>query len=180
MEPPLNPRFEAARPDEEFAAFVAATQRRLLHVGWLLTRNDHRAEELVQDALVRTYVAWPRVRNEDAFAYARRALLNARTDSWRRLRREQLTDEVPDRVVASSFEHEVGERSALVQSLQRLTARERSVVVARYYLDMTEEAVAADLDITVGTVKSTASRALAKLRVAPTSVTATLSEGEPT
>jgi RNA polymerase sigma-70 factor (sigma-E family) len=166
--------------DAEFAEFVASAQRRLLHAGWLLTHDEHRAEELAQDALVRTYAAWHRVRKDDAFSYARRALLNASVDGWRRHRREQLTNEVPERLMPTSFEDGVADRGHLVDALQRLSVRERRVVVSRYYLDLSEEAVAAELGISVGTVKSTTSRALAKLRVhhtAPLTPSATPQRG---
>jgi RNA polymerase sigma-70 factor (sigma-E family) len=160
---------ERRQRDAEFAEFVASAQHRLLHAGWLLTHDEHRAEELAQDAMVRTYAAWHRVRKDDAFSYARRALLNASVDGWRRRRQEQLTDEVPEVRLTASFEDGVADRDHLVEALQRLTLRERRVVVSRYYLDLSEEAVATELGITVGTVKSTASRALAKLRVQPAS-----------
>jgi RNA polymerase sigma factor (sigma-70 family) len=76
---------------------------------------------------------------------------------------------VPEVRLTASFEDGVADRDHLVEALQRLTLRERRVVVSRYYLDLSEEAVATELGITVGTVKSTASRALAKLRVQPAS-----------
>ena len=151
--------------DAEFADFVVAAQHRLLRAAWLLTHDEHRAEELAQDALVRTYAAWHRVRTDDAFSYARRALLNASVDGWRRRRQEHLTDEVPEARLTTSFEEVIVDRDHLVEALQRLTLRERRVVVSRYYLDLSEDMVAAELEISVGTVKSTTSRALAKLRV---------------
>jgi RNA polymerase sigma-70 factor (sigma-E family) len=168
MKPTLRLTAERRQGDAEFADFVASAQRRLLHAGWLLTHDEHRAEELAQDALVRTYAAWHRVRRDDAFSYARRALLNANVDGWRRRRQEQLTDDVPELRLPTRFEDVVADRGHLVEALQRLTVRERRVVVSRYYLDLSEEAVAAELGISVGTVKSTTSRALAKLRVQPT------------
>lgn len=167
MKPTLRSTADRRQGDAEFVDFVASAQRRLLHVGWLLTHDEHRAEELVQDALVRTYAAWHRVRKDDAFSYTRRALMNASVDGWRRRRREQLTSDVPELQLPASFEDGVADRGHLVDALQRLTARERRVVVSRYYLDLSEDAVATELGISVGTVKSTTSRALAKLRVQP-------------
>jgi len=84
--------------DAEFATFIAADAAALLHTAWLLCGDAHRAEELTQQALVSTYLAWPRARDSDPLAYARRTLANARIDSWRRRRREVLTnpETVPD------------------------------------------------------------------------------------
>src|SRR6218665_3074163 len=94
----VSVRAAKASRDEEFAAFMAAHGDALLRTAWYLTGDQHRAEELAQQALVRTYAAWPRVRSGDPGAYARRVLVNQRVDTWRRRRREVLTapDELPD------------------------------------------------------------------------------------
>ena len=73
-----------AERDAAFTAFVESASPSLLRTAWLLTGDHHTAHDLVQAALVRTYVAWPRVRSESALAYARRILVNERTDRWRR------------------------------------------------------------------------------------------------
>jgi DNA-directed RNA polymerase specialized sigma24 family protein len=73
-----------ARGDEEFVEFAEASSAGLLHAAYLLTGNRHAAEDAALAALVRTYAAWPRVRRDDAFAYARRVLVNYVTDRWRR------------------------------------------------------------------------------------------------
>jgi RNA polymerase sigma-70 factor (sigma-E family) len=157
----------ANRPgDEAFVAFVAGAQSSLHHVAWLLTGDVHQAEELVQDTLVRTYGAWPRVRDDDPYAYTRRVLVNAKTDTWRRRRREDLVEEPPEPSAGRADEDAVDDRLALVAALRALTGRERAVLVLRYFADLSEAATAAELGISVGTVKSTASRALAKLRAA--------------
>lgn len=155
----------ATRP-EDFSAFVAAAGPSLLRTAWLLTGDAHRAEELVQDALVRTYVAWSRVRDGDPTAYARRIVVNARVDSWRRRRREHLVADVPEQAGSHDVEGGVARRDTLVRALAVLSARERRVVVLRYWLDLSEAQVADELGVSLGTVKSTASRALAKVRVA--------------
>ena len=77
--------------DAEFTAFVTAAKGELGKTAWLLTGDAHLAAELVQDAFVRTYVAWPRARQTDPLAYARRVLANSRIDMWRRRRREVLS-----------------------------------------------------------------------------------------
>jgi RNA polymerase sigma-70 factor (sigma-E family) len=151
---------------EEFPDFVRAASAHLLHTAWLLTGDQHRAEDLVQSALARTYAAWPRVRTEDAVAYTRRVLVNAQHDWWRgRTWREQPTDRLPDGAAGADPAGRLHDRDALVRALGRLGVRERTVVVLRYYADLDIDAVADLLGISTGAVKSAASRALAKLRV---------------
>jgi RNA polymerase sigma-70 factor (sigma-E family) len=150
--------------DEEFAEFAHASSSRLLHAAFLLTGDRHTAEDAAQTALVRTYAAWSRVRRDDAFAYARRILVNHVTDRWRR-RREYATGVLPDRPARGDVAEEVARRQWLIGALGSLTARERAVIIMRYFFDLPEANVAEELHITVGTVKSTSSRALAKLRV---------------
>jgi RNA polymerase sigma-70 factor (sigma-E family) len=154
-----------ARGDEEFTEFAQACSPRLLHAAYLLTGNRHTAEDAAQTALVRTYAAWPRVRRADAFAYARKVLINHVTDRWRMRGREYATDDVPERAAYADVAEEVALRRWLVGALSSLTSRERAVIVLRYFFDLPEAVVADELHVTVGTVKSTSSRALAKLRV---------------
>jgi RNA polymerase sigma factor (sigma-70 family) len=113
--------------------------------------------------LERTYAAWRRVRRDEAFRYARRVLVNANIDRLRRRRlRELLAEEAPDQPMVEAT-GAVDDADLLVRLMGGLGARERRILVLRYY-DLTEGAVAAELGITVGTVKRTSSRALAKLR----------------
>ncbi|MBO3085964.1 SigE family RNA polymerase sigma factor [Cellulomonas sp. zg-ZUI188] len=150
---------------EEFSAFMLESQPVLWRMAWLLTGDVHRCEDLVQQALVRTYVAWPRARATDPLAYARRTLTNLRIDTWRRHRREVLVAPehlLPGLEVSSAQRH--AERDVLVRALMQLSPRRRRVVVLRYLMDLSEREVADDLDISVGTVKSTASRGLDQLR----------------
>lgn len=155
---------------EGFDEFVKDCSHRLYQVGCLLTGGDRaRAEDLVAEALARVYLAWSRVRAMDAFGYARRTLVNLHTDWWRGLRRrpELITDQVPEIPGGADHGGEFAQRDSVVRSLLRLTRRERAVVVLRYFLDLTEQDTADELGISVGTVKSTNARALAKLRVSP-------------
>ena len=154
-----------ARGDEEFAEFARASYGGLRHAGYLLTGDRNVAEDAAQAALVRTYAAWSRVRRDDAFAYARRVLVNYLTDGWRRRLREYPTDDLPEQPAGPDLADEVALRDWLTGALAALTVRERAVVVMRYLFDLPEATVARDLGITTGTVKSTSSRALAKLRV---------------
>jgi len=151
--------------DVEFTAFVVAAKGDLGKTAWLLTGDAHLAAELVQEALVWTYVAWPRARQSDPLAYARRVLANARIDMWRRRRREVLSapESFPDsaRIDQSAV---VERRDELVRALARLSPRQRRVVVLRHLVGLSEREVAADLGISVGTVKSQASRGLRLLR----------------
>jgi RNA polymerase sigma-70 factor (sigma-E family) len=154
-----------ARGDEEFVEFVQASSAGLRHAAYLLTGDRHAAEDAVQAAFVRTYAAWSRVRRDDAFAYARRVLVNYVTDRWRRRLREYATDDLTELPASTDLAQEVVMRQWLIGALARLTLRERAVIIMRYLFDLPEATVASDLGITLGTVKSTSSRALAKLRV---------------
>lgn len=158
--------------DEDFTAFVTDHQADLLRTAWLLCGDTHRAEELTQQALVRTYGAWSRAGAGDPLAYARRVLVNLRIDTWRRRRREVLVapEDLPDDVAhpgtaphRSTADHQA-DRDQLVRALATLSPRQRRVVVLRHLVGLPEADVAADLGISVGTVKSTSSRALAQLR----------------
>lgn len=151
-----------AERDREFTAFVEEVSPRLLRSAWFLTGDGSAAEELVQATLVKTYVAWPRIREGRALAYARRILVNQSTDSWRKTRRESLAADPPERWSAPSGA--VEDRDVVVRLLQTLPEQQRRVVVLRYYHDLSERAVAEELGISLGAVKSAASRGLAALR----------------
>jgi RNA polymerase sigma-70 factor (sigma-E family) len=153
-----------ARRDEEFTEFAKASAPGLWHAAYLLTGDRDAAEDAVQAALVRTYAAWRRVRRDDAFAYSRRVMVNYLTDKWRRRLKEYATDTLPE-TPHGDIADEVALRHWVTGALAALTLRERAVVVMRYLFDLPEAAVARDLGITVGTVKSTSSRALAKMRL---------------
>lgn len=156
----------AAGRDQEFTAFMVTAAPLLARTAWFLCGDEHRAEELVQQALMKTYVAWPAARAGDPLAYARRTLANARIDSWRKLRREHLTapEDMPEDARASTADSQA-QRDQLVRALALLTARQRRVVVLRHLVGLTENEVAQDLGVSVGTVKTTASRGLHRLRV---------------
>ncbi|MEU5907026.1 SigE family RNA polymerase sigma factor [Micromonospora sp. NPDC047527] len=152
-----------ARGDAEFVEFARAASARLVHAAFLLTGDHHQAEDAAQTALVRTYASWSRIRADDAYGYARRTLLNHLVDGWRRPLREYPTEEVPEQRRADVAD-EVATRRWLTAILGALSPRERAIIVLRYYFDLPEAQVAQELDISVGTVKSTSSRALEKLR----------------
>lgn len=153
--------------EREFHDFVASSSRRLAQIATLLVSDRHTAEDLVQSALVKAYLNWPSARN-NPMPYVRRVMLNQRTDWWRRLRgREQVTAEPPDCAAFGDLADAQACQDAVIQALRHLTKRERAVVVLRYFEDLAEAQIAAELDIAVGTVKSTLYRALGKLRVSP-------------
>jgi RNA polymerase sigma-70 factor (sigma-E family) len=161
------------RDEEGFAEFATANARRLRHAARLLTGDDGRAEDLLQTALARTYLRWDRIRADDPIAYVRRVLYTAHADGWRRRwRGEYPTAEPPDVPAAGDHAAQTVERDRLRAALAGLSARERAVVVLRFYEDLSERETAAALGIATGTVKSTCSRALAKLRVSPVLVEA--------
>lgn len=153
--------------DDAFDEFATTAWPRLHRIGYLLTGDHHLAEDLAQAALVRTYSSWSRVRASDAPAYARRVLLNLNIDRLRRKRVVEVGDAALD-VVPVAGGSSVEDRDQIVRLLAALTERERRVVVLRHYCDLSEAAVAAELGIAPGTVKSALSRALAKLRVSIT------------
>ena len=129
---------------------------------YLLASDRDVAAELLQEALVRTYVAWHRVRDGEATAYARRTLVNLNTDRLRRRPVVLLFD--PDRPDPANAERGVDDRDQLVRMLATLPPQQRRVIVLRYLDDLTEADVAACLGISLGTVKSAASRGLSALR----------------
>ncbi|MEV4511891.1 SigE family RNA polymerase sigma factor [Dactylosporangium sp. NPDC049525] len=152
----------------DFDEFAAAATQPLLRLGWLLTGDAEQAQDLAQNTLIRTYGAWHRVRHDDALSYARRVMVNLHTD-WLRRRpwREQPRADLPDTGTHDGGQGAVEDRAALVAALQSLTRRERAAIVLRYYADLSEQQTAQTLGVSVGTVKSVCSRALAKLRVSP-------------
>jgi RNA polymerase sigma-70 factor (sigma-E family) len=152
--------------DPSFRDYVRTRSRALLRTAYMLTGNLADAEDLVQSALAKTYVAWDRIEDRGALdGYVRRAMVNTHISWWRRRRVEEFpTDEIPDRAVADhSASSEMQE--SLRHAVDRLPQRMRAAVVLRYYEDMTEAEVAEVLGVSLGTVKSTVSRAVAKLRI---------------
>lgn len=153
-------------PGADFDSFAAAAWPRLRWAAYLLCGDHQLAEDLAQSALARTYARWRRVRRADALAYARATLVNLNIDRLRRDKGlEVLSDVVPDTETSTSAGGSFEERQEVLQLMQHLTHRERQVVVLRYYFDLTEQAVADELGIAIGTVKSAHARALARLRL---------------
>lgn len=152
------------RAPEGFEEFVAGATPRLLRTAHLLTRDAGHAEDLLQTALAKAWRSWRRI-NGDPEPYVRRIIVNTHATWWRRRwRGEEPTGDLPE-PTGEPEQHAVDERDWLWQALGRLPNRQRAVLVLRFYEDQTEAQVAELLGCSVGTVKSQASRALAKLRL---------------
>lgn len=153
-----------------FAEYVAQRRAHLYRAAYLLCGDAHRAEDVVQQALAKLYVAWPRVSRLDSVdAYARRVVVNAHLDETRRpWRRERPVDagsgSALDRPVEAAVT--VEDSDALWTALRGLAPGQRRVVVLRHYWGLSVDETAADLGISPGTVKSQTSDALARLRAA--------------
>ena len=155
----------SATRDVEFSAYMNARQASLLRTAYLLTGDRHTAEDLVQTAFAKLYLAWDKVQQQGSIdGYVRRILVNENNSLWRRAwkRREFATDEMPDR--PHHDEYDGGAGRELWELVQTLPRKARAVVVLRYYEELSEAETAEVLGISVGTVKSQASRALATLR----------------
>ncbi|SCF46174.1 SigE family RNA polymerase sigma factor [Micromonospora mirobrigensis] len=148
--------------DPDFREFVEVRYGDLLRTAYLLTGSRDAAQDLVHDALLRAMRHWAKV--DAPMAYVRRAMVNERTNRWRRLGlRELLPGVLPDRPRADDTDV-VAERDELMLALGRLPARMRAVLVLRYWEDLSEADVAAAMGCSVGTVKSQAARGLDRLR----------------
>ncbi len=149
----------------EFSEFVARSQARMVRLAELLTGDRGRAEDLAQHGYVQAYAAWRRIREGEPDAYVRRCIVNANTDWWRRRTwREQPFAVLPEEASRADDATAFADRDVVLRALARLSTRERMVIVLRFYLDYSEQEIATQLRIAPGTVKSAASRAMAKLR----------------
>ena len=150
----------------EFDEFVAARSTALLRTAYLLTHDHGLAEDLLQTTLAKSWFAWDRISGEPE-AYVRKVLVNTFASWWRRKwNGEHATAELPERGLDDAADAVTSEHD-LWTAMERLPRRQRAVVVLRYFEDLTEAQTAEVLGCSVGTVKSQASRALAKLRIDP-------------
>ncbi len=152
--------------DAEFRDFVAARSHALLRTAYLLTGDQQLAEDLVQTALEKTISRWGSIRvREAAEGYVRRTMYREHVSAWRR----QRLPEVPVAIIPEHRSgHDTGDdvenRLVLREALLQLGRRQRTVLVLRYFEDLTEQQVADALGVSLGTVKSTTHRALSRLR----------------
>jgi RNA polymerase sigma-70 factor (sigma-E family) len=150
--------------EAEYISFVAGRRDHLRRIAYAVCGDWHRADDLLQTALVKLYVAWPRVqRNGREEAYVRRIIVRANIDEHRRpWRREQSGLEGVDAAARDPLP--VEDRSALFEALQQLPEMQRKVVVLRHWLGLSVAETATELGISDGTVKSHSARALERLQ----------------
>ncbi|MFI9804975.1 SigE family RNA polymerase sigma factor [Streptomyces sp. NPDC052301] len=159
--------------DEEFQSFMVGRWPRLMRTAFLLTGEQHAAEDLVQSTLEQVYASWRKVgAADDPEAYVRRVMINAHARRHRRRLKEFLAprdDSGLVREVADTGDRiaQADDRGALLQALAQLPARQREAVVLRYWEDLTETQTAQAMGCSVGTVKSNAAKGIAKLRALP-------------
>jgi len=154
------------RDEEEFAEFAAGARERLRRTAYLMSGDWELASDVVQEALIRVYVAWPRIESKGGLpAYARRCLVNVAIDMSRRRSSTELPSELTalDRA-SGDADLGVPAREALLAALRELAPRQRACVVLRYFEDQSVRDTAAVLGCSEGTVKSQTARALDTLR----------------
>jgi RNA polymerase sigma-70 factor (sigma-E family) len=155
----------AAQRDREFTEFVAARQQHLRRIAYAVCGDWNRADDVLQSALTKLYVAWPRVRRAGTEeAYLRRIIVRTDIDEHRRAwrRREQPGLDGHDRAAREGLG--VEDRSELFEALQSLPEMQRKTVLLRHWLGLSVEETAAELGIATGTVKSHTSRGVASLQ----------------
>jgi RNA polymerase sigma-70 factor (sigma-E family) len=154
---------EQARDD--FRSYVSARSPALLRTAYMLTGNRADAEDLLQTALAKTYLSWDRIREREAIdGYVRRILVNTQTSFWRRRKVDEYATEVLPERPGRDETADLDLHDALWNALTSLPKRQRAMVVLRYYEDLSEAETARVMGVSVGTVKSTTSRALTRLR----------------
>ena len=158
------------RDDEEFDAFMTASWSSLYRTAVLMTGDTHLAEDMLQNAMGKVYKAWHRVsRVEHPRSYARAILANEVSTWWRRRSSSELPVETwPESTSTSGLDDQVVEADLMWQALGTLPARQRAVVVLRYYEDLSGVEIASVLGISEGTVKAHTHRALRALETALT------------
>jgi RNA polymerase sigma-70 factor (sigma-E family) len=158
----------ARRDAGEFTAFVLACQPRLRRTAYLMCGDWGMASDYVQEALIRVYRHWPRLRGDAAaHAYARKAVVNVVIDAKRRRSSTEVPVEtVADRPGGSDEADASADRDLLTRCLAEVPARQRACLVLRYYDDLSVSEVAAVLGISEGTVKSQTARGLDVLQAA--------------
>ncbi|WP_433062527.1 SigE family RNA polymerase sigma factor [Dactylosporangium sp. CS-033363] len=151
-----------------FEEYAAARGQALVRFAALLTGDEHRAEDLVQEALTKAYLRWGHIRRaDDPDVYLRRLVLNASRSWWRRARNRELVVTVSDeRPVPGALDAEAAERDAMWRLMHALPDQQRAVIVLRYYEDLDDATIARILDCSPVTVRTHAMRALHRLRAA--------------
>ncbi|MBM9505342.1 SigE family RNA polymerase sigma factor [Streptomyces sp. KK5PA1] len=156
---------ESENDFQDFHGFVVARSAVLFRGALVLTGNREAAEDLVQETLERACRKWRTIAAKDApEAYVRRIMVNLANDRWRRFRRTVPHQDGGDRAALADQYGQVDTRDQLVRALQGLPMRMRTVVVLRYFHDLSDDEIAADLRISPSTVRSQLARGIDKLR----------------
>jgi RNA polymerase sigma-70 factor (sigma-E family) len=163
-----------ADAEQAFEEFVIARAPALSRTAYLLTGDHHLAEDLVQTALFQTARHWERIEGHPE-AYARRILYHQNISWWRRRRLAESPLGTEDRGAAGP---DTDLRVTLLDALRKLTPKQRTVLVLRYFEDLTEAQTAAELGIGLGTVKSTTRQAFARLRALAPELAELIGSGE--
>jgi len=163
--PPIGHLAMDAR-EADYAHFVRTRTHALLRSAYLLTGDQHLAEDLVQEALARTHRAWRRLeRPENAEAYARKVMYHAQVSLWRRPKvAEVMPGDLDPEPAGDDPAEDAVQRLTLRRALLALTAKQRAVIVLRYFEDRTEAEAAQLLGVSISTVKTQTGRALERLR----------------
>jgi len=153
-----------ADDERDFRQFVAARGNALFHAAELLTGQHEAAEDLLQTALSKTASRWRKLDQPEA--YLRKVMYHQQVARWRLLSwgRERSTAELPEVAERHDATAAADLRLSLAGALQRLPARQRAVVVLRFYHDLSDPEIAATLGISAGTVRNTTHKGLARLR----------------
>ncbi|MFG1960242.1 SigE family RNA polymerase sigma factor [Nonomuraea sp. NPDC049028] len=154
-----------AADEQGFREFVSARSPALMRLGFLLTGGDqHGAEDLVQTALTKLAAKWQRV--EAPEAYARQIMYRQQVSWWRAAnRRGEVVQAAPPDLPGADRTHQSELRMVLRGALAKLTPKQRTILVLRYFEDLPDHQVARELGCSVGTVRSTTHRSLARLRL---------------
>ncbi|MEU3495844.1 SigE family RNA polymerase sigma factor [Kitasatospora cineracea] len=152
-------------PDDEFRTFIVGAWPWLLRTAYLLTGEQHAAEDLAQSAAERTCAAWSKVRRaDDPHSYVRRIMVNQHARRWRRRAPEVLVEAVPDAAGPEDGYARSDQRRMLMAALAGLPARQRQAVVLRHWEDLSDSQAAAAMGCSAGAVRSHAAKGIARLR----------------
>lgn len=149
---------------ESFEAWARARQQVMVRNAYLLTGDYQRAEDLVQEALIRAAQRWDVLEDGNPDGWVRSVIYRQHVSWWRKTRRESSVEQVPDSPVVVAADGSL----ALMEAFSRLTPRQRAVMILRYIEDRTVADTAFVLGVTDGTVKKQSALAIERLRsVAP-------------
>jgi RNA polymerase sigma-70 factor (sigma-E family) len=155
----------SSREATAFTEFMAASSASLFRTAYLIVGEHQLAQDLLQESLIKAYIAWPRLRDpRKAEAYTRRTIVTTAI-SWRRRRsfHERPTEVLPETAVTDAGDS-VTTHASLVAQLRTLPPRQRAAIVLRYYEDLTEAQTAEVMGCSVGAIKSHVSTGLGRLR----------------